>query len=111
MGFAAGTASLVDVYSAQFEDNFSTDTPRQGVPDSYKPAVFQNGVVYTTQQENTIPLKLFYSESRHDYLNIASEEGFAYAKENNYKDMNKTVGWIYPADHDTSDPSIADRRW
>ena len=86
--------SFFDYYSDSAKDNMGVDW-NNNLPAGYTRATFLNGVIFTAQEKNTIPLRLFYSSARQDYLTVASDEGIAYAKANNYTDMKHVAGYVF----------------
>jgi hypothetical protein len=103
-----GVQSLNDWWSQANLDNYATDASGN-IPSGYVPAVFANGVTFASQQPGTVPLRLFWSAARTDFLTVASAAGLTYAAQNNYVDMNHTVGWVLAKPWRTSDAD--ERRW
>jgi alpha-glucosidase (family GH31 glycosyl hydrolase) len=103
-----GVQAINDWWSAANQDNYATDQSGN-IPSGYVTAVFADGVTFASQQPNTVPLRLFWSAARTDFLTVASSAGLAYAAQNNYVDMNHTVGWVLTKPWRTSD--VDERRW
>jgi hypothetical protein len=87
-------------------DNYGTtlSTP----PPGYGYSDFKNGYILSKPKTGTIPVYVYFNSQRGDYLTVASNDGINYAKTNNYKLVNDTIGYFY-----INPPSSTDKigRW
>jgi hypothetical protein len=67
-------------------------------PAGYLSSGYDNGQVFSGQLAGTIPLQLWYNQAVNDHLTVASAEGVAWAKANNYVLQVPAMGYIYAND-------------
>jgi hypothetical protein len=89
----AGAVPLNDFWNSEMDDNLATSST--SMPAGYSKAIFQDGVVFGSQQTGTVPLAIYWSEARKDFLTVASADGVAYAEANGYVLKNATSGYVY----------------
>ena len=75
----------------------TTGTPSAS---GYQSAIFTDGVVFSSAGAGLVPLQAWWSQERNDWLTVASPEGVAYAKANNYTLDNATLGYVYATSPD-----------
>lgn len=116
-GVAPGTPGAIPLlafYASAYTDNAASTNPLAfgNIDDTYTPAAFSaNGWVLSSQASGSVPLQLFYSASRHDYLTVASQAGIDYAHSNGYTLIDGAVGYVYPSQQGQGTSTINSSRW
>eukprot|EP01125_Pyxidicula_operculata_P005865 TRINITY_DN2050_c0_g6_i2.p1 TRINITY_DN2050_c0_g6~~TRINITY_DN2050_c0_g6_i2.p1 ORF type:complete len:1034 (+),score=272.65 TRINITY_DN2050_c0_g6_i2:380-3481(+) len=104
-----GTVRLNDFWNDDYQDNWATT--QSSTPSGYTPAIFGDGLVFSSKVEGTSPLILYWNEDRKDMLTVASLDGIHYAKSNGYVVVNKTLGYVYTQPPTTQASAVNYDRW
>jgi len=86
------TITLNDFWNQNTQDNFATTAASP--PAGYGDAVFLNGQIYAKQEEGSVPLLCFYSESKHDHVAVATDAGIDQAKKEGYTPCTDEPGAV-----------------
>jgi hypothetical protein len=95
----AGTPNTIELYAFwSLKTNDHLVNTSTSAPDGFTAAKFSNGFVFADRQASTVPLQLWYSASRDDYITVASTQGIEFAQQNAYVVVDDAIGYVYSAD-------------
>lgn len=105
----SGAISFNDFYSYQYDDNWADviTTP----PNGYSAAVFDNGYVFTAQQNNTEMecLQLWVNPTTNDHMTLASP-GLQWAQQNGYVQTETCIASVLKAPPTSSSKMAVKKR-
>jgi hypothetical protein len=91
------TKYLWSYWSAARQDHFTFSTPLAlaSAQAAGYTRLHQESEVFETQEPNTVPLRLFYSDQRGDNFTTATAQGAKDARGSGYREVDRIEGYIY----------------